>query len=51
MWDQIAEVEAIDGTKHIISCKSSWSNLEVIAYAGLVWRYRVKIISRIDIQP
>jgi len=49
MWDELTEVKAVDGTKHIISSKSIWTDLEVIAYAGLVWRYPVMIMARYKI--
>ncbi len=49
MWNELVVIMAIDGTRHIISSKTSWTDLEVIAYAGLVWRYPVIIIDRIKI--
>lgn len=50
MWNEIVEIEAMDGTRHIISSKNIWTDLEVLAYAGLVWRYPTKIIKRYSIQ-
>lgn len=50
MFNEIVEVMAMDGTRNVISSKSAWSELEVIAYAGLVWRYPVVIIKRYQIQ-
>ena len=49
MWDEIAEVINNQGVRHIVSSKSSWTDLEVESYARLVFSTSAKLVKRISI--